>query len=186
MTGRNPMSIGQQQAVGSLWYYLYDHPLHPELFDICRNELLQRRHYSARLWVTGCRHVIGFTVGDQTVTEVLADADAELPPRGCLTSLALRGEKVHEMTVGDIRYMMNFQREIMSDRVYANTHDELARIGQTRGLFADFPTWTRHPSLRPFSFLDYEANAKHLHVFAYHAFPEDLTLVKIQSIFEVG
>lgn len=180
------MSTGQQQAVGSLWYYLYDHPLHPELFDICRNELLERRFYSARLWVTGCRHVISFTVDNQTVTEVLADADAELPPRGCLASFALRGEKVHETRVGDIRYMTNFQREIMSDRVYASTHDELARIGQTRGLFADFPTWTQNPSLRPFSFLDYEANAKHVHIFAYHAFPEDLTLVKIQSIFEVA
>ncbi len=179
------MSTGQQQAVGSLWYYLYDHPLHPELFDISRREFLEMRRYSARLWVTGCRHVIGFTVGDQTVTEVLADADAELPARGRLASLALRGEKAHETTVGGVRYMMNFQRETMSDRVYASTHDELARIGQTRGLFEDFPSWSQHPSLRPFSFLDFDANATHIHVFAYHAFPEDLTLVKIQSIFEV-
>lgn len=179
------MSIGQQQTVGSLWYYLFDHPLHPELFDICRREAMERRHYSARLWVTGCRHVISFTVGDQTVTEVLADADAELPDRGRLASLALRGEKDHEVTVGNVRYMMNFQLELMSDRVYGNTHDELARTGKTRGLFADFPTWAQGPPLVPFSFLDYEAKAKHLHVFAYHAFPEDLTLVKIQSIFEI-
>ncbi len=179
------MSIGQQQVVGSLRYYLYDHPLHPELFDISHAEVVQKRHYSARLWVTGCRHVISFTVGDQTVTEVLADADAELPCRGQMASLPLRGEKDREATVGDIRYMMNFQLELMSDRVYGTIHDELAHMGKARGLFMDFPTWMQRPPLVPFSFLDYEANAKHLHIFAYHAFPEDLTLVKIQSIFEV-
>ena len=39
--------------------------------------------------------------------------------------------------------------------------------------------------LTPFTFIDYEAKPTELHVFAFHAFPDDLTIVKTQSIFEL-
>ncbi|HDZ22277.1 hypothetical protein LCGC14_0238740 [marine sediment metagenome] len=180
------MAIGHQQRVASLRYYLYDRPLHPELFEIHSGERLARKHYEAQLWVTGCSHVIMFGRGKQWMVEVLADADSELPRRGLLAELPFRGEKEHEhVEAKGLRYMMNFQVETMSEQVFAKTHHDLARQGAKRGLFVPFPTWMRRPPLTPFSYLDYDAKTRHLHVFSYHAFPEDLTLVKVQSIFEV-
>ncbi|MHC4562997.1 MAG: DUF2617 family protein [Planctomycetota bacterium] len=152
------MNIGQQQHLTSLRYFLYDRPLHPELFEIHMGDRLVRRHYQASLWVTGCSHVIGFFAKPRDRDYAVADG---------------------------IRYMMNFQVESMSERVYAKTHHDLARQGAKRGLFVPFPMWMKHPPLTPFSYLDYDAQARHLHVFAYHAFPDELTLVKIQSIFEL-
>ncbi|MCK4601239.1 MAG: DUF2617 family protein, partial [Phycisphaerae bacterium] len=82
-------------------------------------------------------------------------------------------------------YMMNFQVESMSPTVYSKTHHDLARLGAQRGLFVPFPMWMTR-SLTPFTYIDYEAKPNQLHVFTFHAFPEDLTVVKTQSIFELA
>jgi len=180
------MSIGQKQSVSTLRFYLYSRPLHPELFEIYHDHHIVNRSYEAQLWVTGCSHVISFHRPDQTLVEATADAGAMLPKRGLILELPFRGEKDHEgQRVGNISYMMNFQVESMSPAVYTKTHHELARMGARRGLFVPFPTW-RSRALTPFTYIDYDAKPNSLHVFAFHAFPEDLTIVKTQSLFELA
>jgi len=180
------MSIGQQQKVESLRYYLFSRPLHPELFDIFHGHQICRPAYEAQVWVTGCTHVISFFRGDQTLVEVTADSGLELPSRGLLVEMPFRGERDHERKRFDgINYMMNFQVERMSPDVYSRTHHDLARVGARRGLFVPFPNWMSR-SLTPFSYIDYEAKPNQLHVMTFHAFPGDLAIVKTQSIFELG
>jgi hypothetical protein len=180
------VSIGQAQSVERLRFLLYDRPLHPELFDIFHDHHILQRGYEAQIWVTGCTHVIGFYREDQSMVEVTADVDGELPQRGLLVEMPFRGERDHERKRLDgIHYMMNFQVESMSPEVYTRTHHEIARLGNRRGLFVPFPMWMSR-SLTPFSYVDYEAKPNGLHVFAFHAFPADLTMVKTQSIFELG
>jgi len=179
------MSIGQKQSVSTLRFFLYERPLHPELFDIYHDHRIVKRHYEAQVWVTGCTHVIGFFRKGESLVEITADADQELPQRGLCLELPFRGERDHEIKHGDsINYMMNFQVESMSPAVYSKTHHDLARQGAKRGLFVPFPRWMSR-SLVPFTYIDYQAKPAELHVFAFHAFPEDLTLVKTQSIFEL-
>jgi hypothetical protein len=180
------VSIGQKQSIGSLRYFLYDRPLHPELFDIYHDHHIVKPAYESQIWVTGCSHVIGFFREGQSLVEVIADADAELSQHGRLLELPFRGERDHERKkTGGIHYMMNFQVETMSPAVYARTHHELARMGTQRGLFVPFPMWMSR-GLTPFTYIDYSAKPNELHVFAFHAFPEDLTIIKVQSIFELG
>ena len=180
------MSIGQKQHVASLKFFLYDRPLHPELFEIYHGRNINRKEYQAQIWVTGCTHMIGFYRQKQSLCEVIADRGSELPSRGLLLEMPFKGEKEHQFkrSLG-INYMMNFQAESMSAAVYAKTHHDLARLGAKRGLFVPFPTWRTH-GLMPFTFIDYQTNETSLHVFAFHAFPEDLTVIKTQSIFELG
>lgn len=180
------MSIGQKHRVGSLRFILFDRPLHPELFEIYHGRSIVKGGYEARLWITGCTHVISFHREQSSLVQVIADAQMELPERGRLLELPFRGEKDHDsQRAPGIHYMMNFQVEAMSPAVYSKTHHDLARAGMHRGLFVPFPTWMAH-GLTPFTFLDYEAKANELHIFAFHAFPEDLTIVKSQSIFELA
>ena len=72
----------------------------------------------------------------------------------------------------------------MSPRLYAKVHGDLAAHGAGRGILVPFPEWTGN-GLTPFTYIDYEAKVGQLHVFAYHAFADELTLIKTQSIFEV-
>ena len=180
------MSIGQKQSLSSLRYYLYNRPLHPELFDIFDSRDVAKRSYEAQIWVTGCSHVIGFYRDGHSLVELTADAEVELPRRGLLLEMPFRGERDHERKRAEgVHYMMNFQVETMSPMVYSRTHHELARQGMKRGLFVPFPMWMTR-SLTPFTYIDYEARPNELHVFAFHAFPEDLTIVKTQSLFELS
>jgi len=181
------MSVGQQQRVAPLRYFLYNRALHPELFEIYTDHQIRRKAYEAQIWVTGCTHVIGFFRDDSAVLEVIADASAMLPQRGRVMELPFRGERTFERRrIGGINYMMNFQVELMSDAVYSRTHHDLARLGAKRGLFVPFPTWMSRPPLTPFTFIDFQDKPNSLHVFAFHAFPDDLTVIKTQSIFELG
>ena len=181
------MDVRQEQRVASLRFYLYSRPLHPELFEIYHDHHIVKSGYEARIWVTGCTHVIAFYRGDNSLVELIADSSTMLPKHGLLLELPFRGERKHEHKRTDgINYMMNFQVEKMSQAVYHNTHHELARLGAQRGLFVPFPMWMTRSPLIPFTFLDYQARPNELHVFAFHALPEDLTIIKTQSIFELG
>jgi hypothetical protein len=180
------MSTEQTQRLAAMRYLLYERPLHPELFNIYNDVHLMRSGYEARIWVTGCSHVISFYADDQSMVEVIAsDEEAPLPSRGRAISWPLKGERSHQRRRPDgISYMMSFQTEVMSSRVYHKVHHELARQGARRGLFVPFPMWMDQ-SLTPFTYISYEAKAEHLHVLAWHAFPEALTIVKTQSLFEL-
>ncbi|MCB9866614.1 MAG: hypothetical protein H6816_08285 [Phycisphaerales bacterium] len=59
------------------------------------------------------------------------------------------------------------------------------KYAQKRGLFVMFEEW-EVDGIAPFTFVDYEAREHEFHVHAFHAFPESTTLLKTQSIFEVG
>ena len=180
------MSIGQKQSISSLRFFLCDRPLHPELFDIYHDHHIVKGGYEAQIWVTGCTDAIGFYRGRDSMVELIADADTMLPQHGLLLELPFRGERNHELKrKSGINYMMNFQVEIMSSAVYSRTHHDIARLGVKRGLFVPFPMWMSR-SLTPFTFIDYDAKPNELHVFAFHAFPEDLTIIKTQSIFELS
>ena len=118
--------------------------------------------------------------------ERAADVEAELPSRGLLLELPFRGERVHQCERAEgINYMMNFQVESMSPAVYGKTHDDLSKLGEKKGLFVSFDAPARG-SLEPFSYIDYDAKPNELHVFAFHAFPQDMAIVKTQSIFELA
>lgn len=179
------MSAKAKLKASSLRFFLYSRPLHPELFEVYRQDVVVQPRYQARLWITGCTHVITFTSGQAVLTEVVADAEAMLPERGLVLNLPFRGEKHHQTgREGGLGYMVNFQVESMSPMVYSRTHHELARLGAKRGLFVPFPTWMSR-SLTPFSYVDFQAKPDQLHVMAFHAFPQDLTVIKTQSIFEL-
>jgi len=180
------MSIGEKQRLARLRFYLYDRPLHPELFDIHHDHRIVKPGYEAHIWVTGCSHVISFYRGTTSLVEVTADDTSELPQRGLLVDLPLRGERDHEYRRAQgINYMMNFQVETMSPAVYARSHQDLSIQGAKGGIFVPFFKWA-YNSVTPFSYVDYQAGPKELHVFVFHALPEDLTVVKTQSIFELA
>ncbi len=180
------MDTEQTNRLASLRLFLYERPVHPELFEILAQAQLRMAGYEACVWITGLGHVVSFFRQDQTLVEVVADIENPLPKQGLAITLPFRGEKDHEQkSLDGIGYMMNLQAEKMSRRVYEHTHRELVRQGKDKGLFVPLPELT-HDSLEAFSYIDYDAKPNELHVLAYHALPEALAIVKTQSIFELG
>ena len=62
----------------------------------------------------------------------------------------------------------------------------MIRYASTRGMVVNFSEWINEDEdLVPFSFIDWEARNRELHVQSFHVFPVDYTIVKTQSIFEI-
>lgn len=174
-----------KQRVDDLQLCLYQRALHPELFRIDRVKRVAQANYQAEVWVTGLAHVVTVQFGDQILTEVITEDNELLPKTGLATSFRFRGERDHTQSFDSgLKYILSTQVERLTPQLFPATHRDYVHYAQDRGIYVSFKEWS-HDGLAPFTFLDYDARGREFHVHAYHAFPEELTLLKTQSIFEI-
>ena len=88
------MNIGQKQRVAAVRFYLYDRPLHPELFEIHHQRRIVKAAYEAQIWVTGCTHVIGVFREKKSLAEIIGSPHLMLPQRGMLSSRPSGARKI--------------------------------------------------------------------------------------------
>ncbi len=171
-------------AIGELTFSLYQRPLHPELFTIYSKRHLKTEKYENIIWATGCAHVVTVFAGDNCITELISFPGQLLPKRGLVEKFQFRGQKNHKCNLSkNLSYMTDFQVEKMSRNLYVQSHKDLERFARNRGLFVKFP----HLSiggLEPFSYIDFEARREELHIHAFHAYPDQVTIIKTQSLFD--
>jgi hypothetical protein len=176
----------KQRRAGGLTLMLYQRTLHPELFKILGTEQVSRRAYEADIWLVDGGHVISFTAGKHTLTEVIVTGtDANFTDRGLMQTIPCRGEKYHETTVNNaIRYMISTQEEQLTGTLYEATRNEIASYAAKRELMtADVPaTADLGGSLHV---LDIERRSHELLVQSFHLFDESSLVIKTQGIIEV-
>lgn len=171
-------------AIGELVFSLYQRPMHPELFKIYSKRSLKTDKYETTIWETGCSHVISVHAQNMCLTELIASPNQMLPKRGLIERFNFRGHKNHKCTLTrGLSYMTDFQVERMSANLYRQSHTDLQRFAKNRGIFTQFDNEST-PGLKPFSYIDFEARRDELHIHAFHAFPEQLTIIKTQSLFD--
>lgn len=166
--------------------HLYSRTLHPELFKILATDKVDRRIYDADILLVEGGHVISFTGGKNTLTEVIVmGANPALTDRGLIQTVPCRGEKYHEMThAGNIRYMISTQEELLTQTLYDATKHEILTYAQRRELMtAEVPPTTEMGG--SLGVLDIERRSHELLVQSFHLFDETLMVIKTQSIFEV-
>jgi hypothetical protein len=170
-------------TVDQLSFSLYQRSLHPELFQIYANRKLKTEKYEAVIWVTGCTHVVSVFSGDMCLTEIVSQPDQMLPQRGLVERFQFTGPRSHKCSLSkDLSYMTDFQVEKMSANLYRQSHLDLDRFARNRGVFVKFPR-LEVEGLHPFCYVDYEARATELHIHTFAAYPEQLTMIKTQSLF---
>ena len=181
------MERGQTiNRVEELLFCLYQRPLHPELFDIHRVKKIEQQRYQAEIWVLGLAHVVTVQSGDQILTELITEDNELLPKAGLATSFRFRGEKDHAQSFDSgMKYILSTQVERLTPQLFPATHRDYVHYAQNRGILVTFDEWV-DDGPAPFSFVDFDARDHELHVHSFHAFPEELTLLKTQSIFEIG
>ncbi len=175
----------KQRRSGGLTLLLYQRTLHPELFKILATEQVSRRAYEGDIWLVEGGHVIAFTAGKNTLTEVIVTNNEPLTDRNLVQSIPCRGEKYHETTLGgNIRYMISTQEEQLSQTLYDATKHEISTYAARRELMsAEVPaTQETGASL---SVLDIERRSHELLVQSFHLFDENQMVIKTQAIIEV-
>ena len=175
----------KQRRSGGLTLLLYQRTLHPELFRILASEQVSRRAYEADIWLVEGGHVISFSAGKNTLTEVIVTNHEPLTDRGLLQTIPCRGEKNHEMTSGGtIRYMISTQEEQLTQTLYEATKHEIASYATKRELMtAETPATPETGA--SLSVLDIERRSHELLVQSFHLFDENQMVIKTQSIIEV-
>jgi hypothetical protein len=175
----------KQRRAGGLCLQLFQRPLHPELFKIVGTEQVSRRAYEADIWLVEGGHVIMFTAGKNTLTEVIVTNNETFTDRGLLQTIPCRGEKYHEMTAGgNIRYMISTQEEQLTQTLYDATKHEISSYAAKRELMtAETPATPETGA--SLSVLDIERRSHELLVQSFHLFDENQMVIKTQAIIEV-
>jgi hypothetical protein len=175
----------KQRRSGGLTLLLYQRTLHPELFRILASEQVSRRAYEADIWLVEGGHVISFSAGKNTLTEVIVTNHEPLTDRGLLQTIPCRGEKYHEMmSGGNIRYMISTQEEQLTQTLYDATKHEIQQYAAKRELMNAETPATQDTSAS-FSVLDIERRSHELLVQSFHLFDENQMVIKTQAIIEV-
>jgi hypothetical protein len=171
--------------VSELTFALYQRPLHPELFNIYKKHIVKTDEYEALIWATGGSHVVSVFVNDLCLTELISTPTQLLPRRGLIERFRFTGQRSHKCTLAKgLSYMMDFQVEKMSPNLYRQSHADLEKFARNRGLFVKFPKLAVD-GLEPFSYIDFEARRDELHVHTFHAYPDQVTIIKTQSLFDM-
>jgi len=170
--------------VKELVFQLYGRALHPELFEICTTRSIERGGYRADVTITSAGHLVTWRRDGLTLSEVATSAAQPLPQKRRLLSYRLSGERSDRMECrGGARYQTCFQLEMVAPEVFWTFQQELCAEGIKHGLFHRFESGGRL-ALGAISWLNIETRAKTLLVQAFHTFPDDLAIVKSQSLFE--
>src|SRR5262249_8832995 len=175
----------KQRRSGGLTLLLYQRTLHPELFKISATEQVSRRAYEADIWLVDGGHVISFTAGKNTLTEVIVMGNETMTDRGLMQTIPCRGEKYHEMTAGgNIRYMISTQEEQLTQTLYDATRQEIQQYALKRELMSAETPATQDTGAS-LSVLDIERRSHELLVQSFHLFDENQMVIKTQAIIEV-
>jgi hypothetical protein len=170
--------------VTDLVFQLYGRALHPELFEIHARRSIDRGSYSATISITTTGHVITWRKDGLTLTEIATAASEPLPQKRRLISHRLAGDRSDRMECrGGISYQTCFQLESIDPDVFWGFQQELVVEGSKQGLLHRFESGGRM-ALGAVSLITLETRARGLLVQSFHTCPDDLSVVKTQSLFE--
>lgn len=174
-----------RSRVADLAFQVFGQALHPEWFATRAHRRIHREDWQADVRVIDGGHVVHWAHGPVRLTEVLGAADLRLPEAGLLYHSAIRQERSTTLGPAEtVEYQTCFESERLDREVFFHICDELILDAPKTGLFHRFEPGNRlAPS--PISRLHIESRVRGLSVHTFHTFPEELTIVRTQSLFEV-
>ncbi len=176
--------ISLRPKVAELVFQLYGRVLHPELFEIRAQRAIERGTYSATIAITTAGHLVTWRKDGLTLTEVATSMTQPLPQKRRLLSHRIAGERSDRMECrGGACYQTCFQLETVQPEVFWGFQQELVEAGSKRGLLHRFES-TGRVALGALSWIDVETRPRSLIVQAFHTFPDDMAIVKSQSVFD--
>ena len=168
--------------IAELSFQVYGRSLHPELFELCRSQTLDKNRYSAQIHITSAGHVISWTYKGLTITEVATSAQHCLPKQRRLACYPLRGAQQKQISCrGGIEYETSFELETVSSDTFWSIQQQLSQAG-SNGLLYEFGSSGR-VAMGAISYIHTETRSKRLRVRAIHTFPDDYAFVKSETYF---
>ena len=181
----NPTVLSARPKIAELIFQLYGRSLHPELFEVYESSTVKRGPYEATIQITSTGHLVTWQYEGITLTEVATAAHHPMPKKRRLMSHRLKGDRSDRLECrGGIKYEVSFSLEpANSDRFFAY-QKELTLQATRRGLLHQFDSSGRWET-GAISYINVDSRDKIFRVQAFHTFPDDCALLKIQSSYQL-
>jgi hypothetical protein len=171
-------------AAKQLTFQLYARVLHPELFDVRAATLIERDEYWLDLRICEAGHVIELHRDGEVTTEINIDGQQEMPQRGrCLHVKLNSGRDVTCRPFPHLRFQASTQIELLDAEVFERLTEEFRGDGLRATLFHPFASRNRMLP-EPLSLIFAECTPQTVVVHAFHTFPDDLAIIRTQSLYE--
>jgi hypothetical protein len=180
------MSVDSGQArVSDLTYRVYARALHPEWFETKAFRRLSLAGWQADLRIVQGGHMLVWSAGSASLSEVLCTRGLELPETGLLHRSSVRHERSTSLGLNTrVAYHSCVEAERLEPEVFAHMNDELLLDASRGGLFHRARGTNRMvvPAIR---LMKVETNRSYLSIHATHTFPEDLAIVRVESLIDL-
>lgn len=170
----------------SLVLRAFGRALHPDLLCHHKSCQLQAAGITLELRLIAAGHALIVRTDKQTLTEVISDPQELYPTRGRLFERRFKGNggETVEFENG-LRYEVCCTLERMTLSVYLRQHEELLADSPSATLFVESAGVSRL-SPGPLSLVRTEACRHSLIIHSFHTFPQQLSIVKTQSLVELN
>jgi hypothetical protein len=177
--------ITVRPKVAELVFQLYGRSLHPELFQIHQSREIQRGDYSAQVQITSAGHLITWQYRGLLLTEVAASAHHPLPERRRLMSYRIKGQRQDQLQChGGVSYETRFALEPADEAKFNAYQKELSLQATRQGMLQRFDASGRW-GVGAMSYINLDSRDKCLRIQAFHTFPDDCAVLKVQSWFRI-
>lgn len=141
--------------------------------------------WRADIWVHDSGHAVIFSDSRMAFTEILSDADLELPKDRIIWQRSMSHEDFTMIqSGGSVRYQFNYEIEKTDKSIFRFLTQEMSVKPTPSDL-----VWQRNRGSRwscsPIVRTHVEYAAKYLSIQTFHSFPEELSIIRTQSLFEL-
>lgn len=180
------MEVGPGKVrISDRTFRVFGKAIHPEWFSVRAYERFALGPWEADVRIVEGGHLVAFTAGGTTVTEVLAARDAPLPIGGLLLESPVDGERTEAVRAGrNVAYQACHEVERVDREVFQHLCDEARLDARPGRLFHVFGPVHRFAT-RPISLVLVERLTRGASVQAFHSFPEERAVLRSQSLFEL-
>ena len=169
--------------VADVVFRLYSRPLHPELFDVLACRTVERDGYTLSVRLTRTGHLLSWTSELDHLSETTVTTDMALPEAGVCLGHRFDGGQSGKIRFGSVRYQVSSQVELLQPEQYLHVHEELASDGARKGMVFHCRSGNRL-GLSPLGVVIVQTVPHGLSTAAFHTFPDELAIIKTQSLIE--
>lgn len=177
--------LSVRPKVAELSFQLFERALHPELFEIHKSREYERGNYKAKLDITSAGHIITWTNGTITLSEVATSAQTLLPVNRKLMTHTLAASQTKQVKCqGGIEYEATFSSEPSTAELFWAFQQQLNKSQHPKGLVHSFDSSGRM-AMGAISYIYAELRDHTFRIQAFHTFPDDCAIVKTESLIRV-
>lgn len=180
------MGVGSGRTrIPDLSFEVFGRTLHPDWFGVRAHRRIAHTMWEADLRIIEGGHAILWACGPVRISEVLSGPQTALPEAGLLFHSNVRNERTTSIRPAPgVEYQTCFAVERLDHEVFGHLAAELTLSTRGNALTHRARVGTSRLLPEGLSRIEMEIIPRGLAVQAYHTFPEERAIVRVQSLFE--